>query len=108
MPASPTASGPHAGQPVLNAGKPLGEAPVVVIMMHGRGAGPENILELVPALGRPTSTYLAPAAANSTWYPYSFMSDIAKNEPFLSSALSVLGSLVSRGRGGRHRRAITS
>ena len=76
-------------------GKPLGQAPVVVIMLHGRGAGPENILELVPALGRPDATYLAPAAANHTWYPYSFLSDIARNEPFLSSALSVLGALVS-------------
>ena len=64
-------------------------------MLHGRGAGPENILELVPALARPDATYLAPAAANHTWYPYSFMSDLARNEPFLSSALSVLGSLVS-------------
>lgn len=64
-------------------------------MIHGRGAGPENILELAPALGHPNATYLAPQAANNTWYPSSFMTDIAKNEPFLSSALSVLGSLVS-------------
>ncbi len=81
---------------MLNAGKPLGEAPVVVILVHGRGAGPENILDLVPAIGRADVTYLAPAAANRTWYPYSFMSDIAKNEPYLSSALSVLVSLVAR------------
>jgi predicted esterase len=91
---SNTASGPHAGQPVLATGKPLGQSPVVVIMIHGRGAGPENILELARALARPDATYLAPAAANNTWYPYSFMSDIARNEPYLSSALSVLKSLV--------------
>ena len=95
MSLSITASGPHAGQPVLMAGKPLGQAPVVVIMVHGRGAGPENILDLVPALSQPNVTYLAPAAANRTWYPYSFMAAIEKNEPFLSSALSVLQSLVS-------------
>ena len=94
MPPSTTASGPHAGQPVLAWGKPLGQAPVVVIMIHGRGAGPENILELAPAIGEPNATYLAPGAANNTWYPYSFMTQIAKNEPFLSSALSVLGALV--------------
>ena len=94
MPPSPTASGPHAGQPVLNAGKPLGQSAVAVIMVHGRGAGPENILDLVPALGRTDVTFLAPAAANRTWYPYSFMADAAKNEPHLSSALSVLGALV--------------
>jgi predicted esterase len=95
LPPSTTASGPHAGQPVITWGKPLGQAPVVVIMIHGRGAGPENILELAPALGKPNATYLAPRAANNTWYPYGFMSEIAKNEPFLSSALSVLRSLVS-------------
>ncbi len=79
---------------MLTTGKPLGHAPVV-IMIHGRGAGPENILDLVPALAHPDVTYLVPAAANNTWYPYSFMTEIAKNEPFLSSALSVIASLVS-------------
>jgi len=81
---------------VLTTGKPLGQSPVVVIMIHGRGAGPENILELASALAQPDVTYLAPAAANNTWYPYSFMSDIARNEPYLSSALSVVKSLVSQ------------
>ena len=88
--------GPHAGQPVLQAGRALGEAPVVMVMVHGRNAGPENILDLVPRLNRPDVTYLAPDAANRTWYPYSFMADIASNEPWLSSALSVLEELVSR------------
>ena len=66
-----------------------------MILLHGRGAGPENIMELAQAMGRPDVTYLAPAAFNRTWYPYSFMSDIAKNEPFLSSALSVVGELCA-------------
>jgi len=87
--------GPHEGQPALQAGKPLGQAPVAVVMVHGRNAGPENILDLVPALARPEVTYLAPAAANRTWYPYSFLADIASNEPWLSSGLAVLGTLVS-------------
>ena len=85
-------------------GKPLGQAPAAVIMLHGRGAGPENILELAPALGRPELTYLAPRAANNTWYPYSFMTEVEKNEPFLSSALSVLESLVSEIEGAGIRR----
>lgn len=89
-------SGPHAGQPVLSAGKPLGQAPVAVVMVHGRNAGPENILDLVPRLLRPKVTYLAPAAANRTWYPYSFMADVASNEPGISSGISVLGGLVGR------------
>lgn len=88
--------GPHAGQPILSAGKPLGEAPVAVVMVHGRNAGPENILDLVPRLGRPNVTYLAPAAANRTWYPYSFMADIASNEPGISSGIAVLRGLVEQ------------
>ena len=65
-------------------------------MVHGRNAGPENIMDLVPRLARPDAAYLAPAAADRTWYPSSFMADIATNEPKLTSALSVLLSLVAQ------------
>lgn len=87
---------PHAGQRVVEAGAPLGKAPAVVIMVHGRNAGPENILDLVPALARSNLTYLAPAAGGRTWYPFSFMAEIASNEPGLSSALRMLEGLVER------------
>ena len=63
-------------------------------MLHGRGAGPENILDLVPALARPEFTYLAPAAAGRTWYPYSFLAPREQNEPGLSSGLAVIASLI--------------
>lgn len=85
---------PHAGQPVSHAGAPIESSRGVVILVHGRGAGAENILSLVPELERPDFAYLAPAAANRTWYPYSFLTDIPKNEPYLSSALAVLDDLV--------------
>ena len=64
-------------------------------MLHGRGAGPENILELVPHLDRPEFEYVAPAAPNRTWYPYSFMAEIEKNEPHLSNALAAVGGAVA-------------
>ena len=54
---------PHAGQPVLTAGQPLGSGRAVVIMVHGRNASPRNILELATPLAHPAVTYLAPAAA---------------------------------------------
>lgn len=91
---STAASDPHAGQPVTTLGAPLGEGRGVVIMVHGRGAGPDNILDLVPSFELEDLTYLAPAAANRTWYPYSFMSPVEQNEPFLSSALARLGFLI--------------
>jgi phospholipase/carboxylesterase len=64
-------------------------------MLHGRGAGPENILDLVPRLDRPQFQYLAPAAPNRTWYPFSFMAEIEKNEPHLSNALAQVGQAVA-------------
>jgi predicted esterase len=81
---------------VVEAGVPLGQAPAAVVMVHGRNAAPANILDLLPRLARPTLTYLAPTAANRTWYPHSFLADIASNEPGLSSALGALESLIER------------
>ena len=66
-----------------------------MVMVHGRNAAPANILDLVPSFERPDITYLAPAAAGRTWYPYSFMVERAKNEPGLSSGLWVLEHLVA-------------
>ena len=86
---------PHGTQPLVTAGVALEESHAAVIMVHGRGAGPENILDLRPRLNRPAFTYLAPAAAGNTWYPFSFMADTAKNEPGLSSGLQVLDDLVN-------------
>jgi predicted esterase len=76
-------------------GAALGKDATVVIALHGRGASPEDILGLATAFNRPDVTYLAPAAANNTWYPYSFLTEIAKNEPYLTSALSVITALVA-------------
>jgi predicted esterase len=85
---------PHEGQPVAHAGAPLDTADAVMIMVHGRGAGPADILSLVPALNRPRIAYIAPAANGGTWYPLSFMAPRVQNEPGLSSALGVIESLV--------------
>lgn len=89
-----TAIPPHAGQPILTGGLPLGEGHAVVIMVHGRGAGPENIIDLARAFDRPDITYLAPGANGGTWYPCGFMSPIAQNEPGISSGISVIHALI--------------
>ena len=88
----------HGGQPVLAAGRPLEEAAGAVIMVHGRGGSAEDILSLAGELerrGLPEGlAYVAPQAAGHTWYPYSFMAPMERNEPGLSSALALLGDLV--------------
>ncbi|MCC6166564.1 MAG: dienelactone hydrolase family protein [Caldilineaceae bacterium] len=85
---------PHRGRPILQAGQPLGSAPVVMIMLHGRGAGASSILALAVEFNRPDLTYLAPQAAGNSWYPYSFLAPLAQNEPYLSSALSAVGATL--------------
>lgn len=87
---------PHRGQPVATAGLPLGKAPAAVVMVHGRGATAESILTLADELGQPGLTYLAPQAAGYSWYPYSFLAPMEKNEPGLSSALEVLEGLLAK------------
>jgi predicted esterase len=87
---------PHAGQPVLRTGADAHSARAAMIMIHGRNAGPANILDLVPVLARPHFLYLAPAASGGTWYPYSFMQPRERNEPGISSGLFVIDSLVNQ------------
>ena len=67
-----------------------------MILVHGRNAAPTNILDLVPRIDQPGFAYLAPAAADKTWYPFSFMAARERNEPGLSSGLSVLEHLVAQ------------
>lgn len=95
MSASASANGPHAGQPVLITGAPLEDASGAVIMLHGRGASAEDILSLTTYLENDGLAYLAPQAAGHTWYPYSFLSPLAENEPGLSSALDVIDTLLA-------------
>jgi len=85
---------PHAGQPVVRVGAPLATARAAVLMIHGRGAAPNNILELVPAIGHTGVTYVAPAAAGGTWYPESFMAPIERNEPGIGSGITLIHSLL--------------
>jgi len=85
---------PHAGQPIVRAGAPLATARAAVLMIHGRGAGPSNILELVPAIGHTGVAYVAPAAAGGTWYPESFMAPFERNEPGIHSGIAVIHSLL--------------
>jgi predicted esterase len=90
------ATGPHAGQPVLSWGASMTEAKAAMIMVHGRGASADDILELAPGLQAPAFAYLAPQAAGHTWYPNRFLAPIESNEPGISSALSVLAALEAQ------------
>lgn len=89
-------SDPHRDQAVLAVGKPLEGATAAVILVHGRGATAESILELAALFDDPRFAYLAPQAAGNTWYPYSFLAPMDDNEPWLSSALAKVGSVIDQ------------
>ena len=87
-------SGPHANAVVHHLGVPLIEAHGAVILLHGRGASAEDILSLAQSLYDPRLAYLAPQAVGNSWYPNSFLAPRASNEPWLTSALSKVQSVV--------------
>ncbi|HTP07385.1 MAG TPA: dienelactone hydrolase family protein [Anaerolineae bacterium] len=84
----------HQGQPVFTIGVPLTQARAAAIMIHGRGATAESILSLANEFNASDLAYLAPQAANNTWYPYRFLEPLGRNEPWLSSALQVVDDLI--------------
>ena len=88
-------SNPHAGQPMATRGRPTEESRGVAVMVHGRGRDTDDILGVAERIGEESFTYLAPAATDNSWYPYSFLEPVEKNEPRLSYALEVLDDLVS-------------
>jgi predicted esterase len=90
------ANGPHQGQPLLQQGKPLQQAQAAMILVHGRGATAESILDLASVLPHPEMAYLAPQAADNTWYPYSFLAPMTQNQPGLDSALQAVADAVAQ------------
>lgn len=80
---------------ISTAGKKLEEADKVLLMLHGRGGSATDILSLSAHLQVNDFALLAPQATGNTWYPYSFLAPPDENEPFLSSALTLVKDIVN-------------
>lgn len=65
-----------------------------LVLLHGRGAPAEDILGLATQLEVRDFALIAPQATNYTWYPHSFLMPPTQNEPWLSSALSLIAEVV--------------
>lgn len=89
-------SGPHFGLPVRTAGEPIQRAQAAMLLVHGRGAQAEDILILAEQIAQPEFAYLAPQAAENSWYPNRFQAPLASNEPWLSSALAFVKHVFSQ------------
>ena len=84
----------HAQGPVRRYGAPPASAKGAVVLLHGRGGSADDILSLAPDLGQLDLAYAAPQAVMHTWYPNSFLAPRNTNEPWLTSALQKVGSVV--------------
>ncbi len=65
-----------------------------MILVHGRGGSAEDMLGLAGELAVDDALYLAPQASDNTWYPFSFLSPIDRNEPGISSGMNVISELI--------------
>jgi phospholipase/carboxylesterase len=79
---------------IVAAGTPIDQAEKAMIFIHGRGADAQGILEIAGTLNVEGFALLAPQATGNTWYPYSFLSPVEMNEPWLSSAIAAIHELI--------------
>jgi phospholipase/carboxylesterase len=86
----------HQGQPILYQGVRIEQAKAAMILLHGRGATAEDILTLTAEFPQPGFAYLAPQATDYAWYPNRFVAPVSSNEPYLSSALTVIDDLIKQ------------
>lgn len=89
-----SAADPHGLQPVLRHGPDARHARLAIVLVHGRGGSAEDLLALAAELRLDDVLYIAPQAADHTWYPYSFLSPIERNEPGLTSGLNKIASVI--------------
>jgi phospholipase/carboxylesterase len=78
----------------ITAGLSIKEAKKALIMLHGRGAGSNDILSIARHLKVEDFALIAPQADNRTWYPHSFLVPIAENEPSFSKSLETITQVV--------------
>ena len=93
---SSSASDPHGQAQLYAAGASLDDASSAIIAIHGRGADAADIINLAGEVAPTGVVILAPNAVGQTWYPYRFIEPIERNEPYLTSALSLIDRLFAR------------
>ena len=79
---------------IIEKGKSLPEASKALVLLHGRGSSANDIVSLADHFCDQNFYIAAPQATNNTWYPYSFMEEEEKNQPWLNSAIEVVHKLI--------------
>jgi len=97
-----TTSNYHLQQRVEHYGVPIGDAQVVVVLVHGRTLTPEYMNEfVVKRLEIENIAYVAPAAQGNTWFPKGFLEPLVENQigiDFTLQRLETIGTeLLEKG-----------
>lgn len=88
--------GPHQDQPLVTAGAPFDAAEAALVLVHGRGATAQSIVQMADEFHQHGVAYLAPQAARNTWYPNAFTAPVELNEPGRTSGLQAIDDTVSK------------
>ena len=89
-------TGPHQDQPLVTAGTSLDAAEAAVVLVHGRGATAQSIVQMTTEFDQHGVAYLAPQAARNTWYPNAFTAPVESNEPGRTSGVQAIADAVSK------------
>lgn len=80
---------------LVQAGAPVDRASAGLVLLHGRGAGAEDILGLGAALALPDVALIAPEAPGRSWWPTSFLAPSAAMEPYVEDGLSAVQTAIT-------------
>lgn len=90
-----TISNYHLQQRVERYGAQIGEAEVVVVLVHGRTLAPEYMNDfVVKRLALENVAYLAPAADGNSWYPKGFLEPLEENQIGIDFTMQTLETIA--------------
>ena len=80
----------------MTAGASVDTAEAAIVLVHGRGATAQSIVQMADEFDQHGVAYLAPQAARNTWYPNAFTAPVESNEPGRTSGLQAIDNAVSK------------
>lgn len=87
---------PHRNRLDVVGPKPA-DARAVVVLIHGRGSDGPSMIEMTTGITDDADVaWIAPTAANNTWYPDGFMAEWDGNQPWIDHTLNLFTKLLDR------------
>jgi predicted esterase len=83
------------GVAIRLAGASPRDARLGLVLVHGRGATAEGILDLGHALGLPDLALAAPQAPGMSWWPTSFLAPADVMEPHVAAGLAAVDAAIA-------------